>query len=207
MATVHSFLRGEISGKVGDKVYYQMNGKTVVRNMPAKTKWVFTAKQARVQARFKALILYCQKFKHSVIPLVWNKAAESGSGWSLFLKTNAPAFNPDGVPTDVSMLQLSRGKLSLPLELTARRLAQDPSQIEVSWKRNLSLGGVWLWDELMAVSSAQDEYSAILSTGIIRGDLGGTFHLPVLKAEATHLFLFFASSDRTNFSNSVCFVI
>lgn len=129
MATVHSFLRGEISGKIGDKVYYQMNGKTVVRNMPAKTKWVFIAKQARAQARFKAMIHYCQKFKYSVIPLVWNKVTESGSGWSLFFKTNAPAFNPDGVPTDVTMLQLSAGKLILPLEFTAHRLAQEPSVI------------------------------------------------------------------------------
>ncbi|HET6557034.1 MAG TPA: hypothetical protein VFG54_06935 [Prolixibacteraceae bacterium] len=207
MAKVLSLLRGEISGKIGDKVYYQLNGRTVVRNMPAKTKWTPTAKQAKAQQRFKSIIHYCRKFKNSVIPLVWDKLPDSWSGWSLFLKTNAPAFDPDGVPGDVCLLQLSMGKLTLPLEFTAHRKAGDPSVIEVSWKKNLSLGGVLLWDELMAVSAANDEYSSIISTGIKRGDLGGSFLLPALKAPATHLFLFFASNDRNNFSNSVCFEI
>lgn len=207
MATVHSLLRGEISGKMGDKVYYQLNGKTVVRNLPAKTKWTFTAKQTKAQQRFKSIIHYCQKFKYSVIPLIWNKGTQSGSGWSLFMKTNSPAFNPEGVPADVRKLQLSTGKLTLPLQFTAHRKAGDPSVIEVSWNRNLSMGGILLWDELMAISSVNDEYSPILSTGIIRGDLQGSFLLPVLKAEATHLFLFFASNDRTTFSTSVCFEI
>lgn len=207
MARVLSLLRGEIAGKIGDKVYYQLNGQTVVRNRPSKTKWTFTAKQVQSQQRFKSIIHYCQKFKHSVIPLVWNKVRESSSGWSLFLKTNAPAFNSDGVPVDVGKLQLSTGKLTLPLQFTAHRKAGDPSVIEVSWNRNLSMGGILLWDELMAISSVNDEYSPILSTGIIRGDLQGSFLLPVLKAEATHLFLFFASIDRTTFSTSVCFEI
>lgn len=207
MATVLSFINGEISGKLGDKVYYQLNGKTVVRNRPAKRKWIPTPKQAKVQQRLACVVHYCQKFKHSVIPQIWNKLTPASSGWSCFLKANSPAFDQDGIPTDVRLLRLSSGKLTLPLDFTARRNAENATMIEVSWKKNLSIGGVLLWDDLMAISSANDEYSSIVTTGIKRGDLTGTFHLPAMPEQPTHLFLYFASDDRENFTDSICFEI
>ena len=207
MATVHSFITSEISGVLGDKVYYQLNGKTVVRNRPSKRKWVPTPNQAKAQQRLSAIVQYCRKFKHTVIPQVWDKLTPTSSGWSCFMKANAPVFDQDGVPSDVRLLRLSKGKLALPLEFNAQRKPENSTVIEVSWKKNLSMGGVLLWDELLAVCSVNDEYSNIISTGIIRGDLGGSFPLPALKAPATHLFLFFASDDRENFTESVCFEI
>ena len=207
MATVHSFINGEISGTLGDKVFYQLNGKTVVRNRPVKKKRVPTPKQARTRERFTSVMHYCQKFKHTAIPLIWNKLTPTNSGWSCFMKANAPAFDQEGVPSDVRLLRLSAGKLTLPLDFTAKRKADDPTMIEVSWKKNLSMGGVLLWDDLMAISSAHDQYSSILTTGIKRGDLAGSFHLPAVPVQPTHLFLFFASDDRENFTESICFEI
>lgn len=207
MATVHSLFRGEISGTIGDKVYYQLNGKTVVRNRPAKRRWVPTPGQAKSQQRFGCVIHYCQKFKYTVIPLVWNKLTPANSGWSCFVKANSPAFDQEGIPSDVRLLRLSAGKLTLPLDFTAQRNADDPSVVEVSWKKNFSMGGVLLWDDLMAVSAAHHVYSPIVTTAIKRGDLAGSFHLPAIPGDATHLFLFFASADRENFTESMCFEI
>lgn len=207
MATIHSFFTGEISGRLGDKVYYQLNGKTCVRQLPGKRTKPATPEQVKSRQRFTSIMLYCRKFKYTVIPLVWNKVAASSSGWSAFMKANAPAFDKEGMLADVKLLRLSAGKLILPEEFTAKRTLEDPSVIEVSWKRDLNMGGVLLWDDLMALCSSGEEYSNVISTGIKRGELAGSFHLPVLNAQATHLFLFFASGDREDFTESVCFEI
>jgi hypothetical protein len=194
MASLDSFLMGRISGKLGDKVYYQMKGKTYVRSLPASKTKTVTALQLMNQHRFLCILQHSRKFKYSVIPLIWNDRAKTTSGFGLFMKTNGPAFGKDGLLIDPQMLHLSAGKLYNPDEFTAKRKDGEPTIVEVSWQKDGHLGGLPLWDELMAVSTDNDQYSDVIVTGITRHNLGGSFTLPASEAPATHLYLFFASN-------------
>ncbi len=141
-----------------------------------------------------------------VIP-IWNLGSEEMNGYALFMKVNLSAFGPDGIINDQRELQLSTGKLPLPLDLVASRHAAGSSVVEVSWKNDPNLKGIRLQDELMFVSYANVVYSVLSSTGLRRSAQGGTFTLPVKPVDATHVYLFFASIDGNDYSESVCFEI
>ena len=207
MARMTSFLLGDISGRIGDKVYYRRNGKTFVRSLTQKKQAQQTPAQQLQRERFTRMLRFCQKFKYSVIPLIWNDLAKRSSGFNLFMKTNAPAFDAGGEITDPKLIRLSMGKLYVPFEFTAKRTENNPQRVEVAWLKDMHLGGIYLWDELLAVSTANEQYSNIISTGITRGMLGGSFELPDQETPATHLYFFMASGDKRNFSDSICFEI
>lgn len=207
MASLQSFLLNGISGKVGDLVYYQMNGKTYVRSAPQPRTVPPTPLQLRQRERFLTIVRYCQKFRYSVIPRIWNGRAKSTSGFSLFMKTNSHVFLPDGSLSDVKALCLSSGQLFLPQGLTVQRNEDDPTFVDITWEKDAHLGGLPLWDELLCISTGGDLYSGIMQTGFKRGDLKACFELPVLDVPATHLFLFFGSYDKKKYTESVCFEI
>jgi len=207
MAKVRQGLETLLSGKFGDKVYVVRDGKNYIRKVPTRKKDSSTPAMVISQKRFSEIMRFCGMFKNSVIPPIWNIAAQGTSGFRLFQKTNSPAFAPDGSLPDVKKISLSTGKLTLPEGLTAGRPEVDSSIIEVSWLKNLNLGGLHLKDELTVVSSVDGHYSDILETGILRGQLTGSFKLPKLPAPATHIYLFFGSSFHRDYSESVCFEI
>ena len=196
-----------LSGKLGKVVYVQLYGKTYIRSAPRRKKNSWSPRQLLVRKRFGEINNFCGQFKYSVIPQIWNGVAEKMSGYALFLKSNMPAFAPDGSLLDPKLVRLSTGKLTLPLGLEARRSEAEPNIVKVSWPKDLHTGGIHLKDELMAISAADGQYSDILITGILRGSLGGSFELPGLPTPATHIYLFFGSRDRRNYSQSVCFEI
>ena len=108
---------------------------------------------------------------------------------------------------DPKLLRLTTGKLTLPIGLIAGRPEVGGPIIEVSWPQDLNLGGIHLKDELMVISAADGQYSDIMTTGITRNDLNGSFELPVEPNDATHIYLFFESRDRRDYSESVCFEV
>jgi len=119
-----------------------------------------------------------------------------------------PAFDPDGALEDVRKIQLSTGKLPFPPDLLAVRSASDTASIEVNWTEEPHILGQRLSDELMVVSAADSHYSEITQTGIKRGDLQGTFVLPLLRPfPGTHIYLMFTSKDGRDYSPSACFVL
>lgn len=196
-----------LSGKADGKVYVQFNGGTYTRSLPRRTKDSVTPRMLRSQNRFGEVSHFCKKFKWTVIPQIWNAEAVKMSGYAFFMKTNMPAFGPDGNLADPKKLILSTGKLPLPEGLEARRLSPESSTIQVSWQKDLHLGGIHLKDELMVISAADGNYSEITGTGITRLALGGSVELPQLSSPATHIYLFFASKDKRDYSESVCFEV
>lgn len=93
------------------------------------------------------------------------------------------------------------------MDLEATRETAGSDMITVSWKNDPNLKGKRLMDELMAVSAADGHYSALTSTGLLRSAQNGSFTLPVKPADATHVYLFFASQDGMDYTESVCFEI
>jgi hypothetical protein len=197
----------ELSGKADGRVYVQFNGGTYTRSLPRRTKDSVTPSMLLSQKRFGEISHFCKKFKWTVIPQIWKAEAVRMSGYAFFMKANMPAFGPDGSLADPKMLKLSIGKLTLPEGLDARRTAAGSSTIQVNWQKDLHLGGVHLKDELMVISAAGGNFSEITGTGITRLALGGSFERPPLPIPATHIYLFFASKDRRDYSESVCFEV
>lgn len=207
MTKVKGGIESMFSGKFGNMVFVQRDGKTYMRKAPQRKKDASTPAMLLNQKRFAEVMRFCGQFKDTLIPQIWNAAAHGTSGYRLFQKFNSPAFGKDGNLQDPKMLRLSTGKLPLPQGLTAGRPEPGGSVVEVSWLEDLHLGGIHLQDELMAISAGDGQYSEIMSTGILRKDLNGTFELPESGAPATHIYLFFESKDRRDYSESVCFEV
>lgn len=205
MARLKNSLEASISGKIGNVVYVQMDGKTYARAVQKRKKDSWSEKQQLHRQRFRAVNDFCHKLLQEPKRKIWNYASPTGRGYALFVKTNMPIFALDGSMTDVAMLQMTAGKLHLPQALKLERIAGEDSFVQVSWNNDSRLEGKRLKDQLMAISSNGRIYSEILATGIHRSALKGEFRLPELHFPATHIWLFFASEDETEYSASQCF--
>ncbi|MGE5393890.1 MAG: hypothetical protein ACM3P1_04045 [Candidatus Saccharibacteria bacterium] len=211
MARVTNEISSSLSGKAYGQVYVHLNGQTYTRSLPHYKKDSITKGMLQNQTRFKRVNEFCSLFKDSVIPQIWKGVNPKMSGYALFLKTNMAAFGPDGSLQDAGKIQLSTGKLSFPQGLEAKRMETNSNRVEVSWPRQMHIGGAQLKDELMVICSYEGQYTEILATGIVINDLAGTFALPLfsmpLAPSPMHVYLFFASSNRRDYSPSVCFEV
>ena len=196
-----------VSGRIGNVVFYTRNGVNYVRAAPDRKKDSWSPQQELHRQRFsKASYLWSQLKKTKVAP-IWNLAGERMNGYACFIKANMPAYALDGSIIDPKMLKISTGKLHLPMDLEALREHVGSTTITVSWKNDPNLIGKRLDDELMAVSATNGHYSAMTATGLLRSAENGSFTLPVKPVDATHVYLFFASQDRLDYTESVCFEI
>jgi len=196
-----------VSGRIGNVVFYTRNGVNYVRAAPDRKKDSWSPQQLLHRQRFsKASYLWSQLKKTKVAP-IWNLAAERMNGYACFIKANMPAYALDGSIIDPKMLKISTGKLHLPMDLEATRETAGSTVIAVSWKNDPNLKGKRLDDELMAVSVNDGHYSALTSTNLLRSAQNGLFTLPAWPADATHVYLFFASQDKLDYTESVCFEI
>ena len=205
MGKIKSSIDAIVSGKVGPVVFYQLRGKSYVRTVQVRKKDSWTPKQKLMRQRFGRVGKLWNQLKSTHVAEIWNLASEEMNGYAYFMKLNLPAFSPEGSLTNPRELQLSTGKLRLPLDLTASRHAAGSSTVEVSWANDPNLKAVRLQDELMMVSYANGIYSVLSPTGLERSAQSGTFTLPVKPASATHVYLFFASKDKLEYTESVCF--
>ena len=153
MAKVKGGIESMLSGKFGNMVFVQRDGKTYMRSAPKRKKDSSTPAMLLNQKRFGEVIRFCSQFKDTVIPQIWNLAAVGTSGYRLFQKTNSPAFGPDGSLMNQKLLRFSTGKLPLPQGLEAGRPEVGGSIIEASWSQDLKMGGIHLQDELMIISA------------------------------------------------------
>ncbi|HLN74086.1 MAG TPA: hypothetical protein VK205_12380, partial [Prolixibacteraceae bacterium] len=196
-----------VNGKVGNVVFYQLNGETFVKTAQQRTSNSWTEAQQLHRKRFKEASGLWRKIKYSQIPGIWNLGAQKMNGYALFIKTNLPAFATDGSIIDVRMLQFSTGRLPLPQEFTAQRKVAGEPLITATWQNKSQPKGERLEDELMVICSTGDAYTDMMATTIRRKDLGGAFALPVINVPIKHVYLFFASSKRNEYSESVCFEV
>lgn len=207
MAQLKNILGTGISGKLNQVVFYQRNGKTYVRSLPIRKNKICSPAQLLNKQRFAAMQQYAKLFKYVIIPQIWNHASKTLTGKQLFVKTNKSAFDSEGNIPDLKMVQLSTGKLHLPQDITVNRIAEEPTKVHVSWLPDTGGGEMAYWDELMVVASGEGIYSNIQSTGIKRGETGGSFEPPGLETPISHLFLFFGSLDKRHYSPSICFEV
>ena len=194
-----------VSGKLGNLVFYRLNGMSYVRSAPVRKKNSWTPQQLLHRQRFASAAYLWSQLKETNVASIWNLAAVNMTGYAWLMKANMPAFALDGSIIDPKMLKLSTGKLHLPMNMESSRESAGSAIIKVNWKNDPNMKGKRLEDELMAVSAADGHYSAMTPTGLLRSAQGGTFTLPVKPVSATHVYLFFASPDKLDYTDSVCF--
>lgn len=191
--------RGALRGRVGNVVYSEWNGIEVVRSAPVRSKNSWTDKQELHRQRFKAIREYCRKYRLTLIPQIWNLAAENGHGTNLFLKANAPAFALDGELTAVDKLHFSAGSLPFPQQIEAKRLENEPSKLEVRWTNDENLPTVYDHDELMMVAGYPGHFSDPIATGVERKTGEAVIDLPA-DANITGVWIFFRAYKKNGYS-------
>lgn len=211
MAKVKRYVGDHVSGKMGNVVFFQLNGQTYSRMAPHYSKESWNEEQRTHRQRFKNAVAFWRMAREAKISDIWNLGSEKMNSYALFMKANMPAFALDGSVIDPKMLQLSIGKLYLPHGLKALSVGNGVKRVEVEWKNDTLLRGERLKDELMAIITNGRNYLEVMPTGTKRGDLKGSFAVPekenVHMMDFTHVYLFFASQDRKNYTASSCFEI
>ena len=198
-----------VSGKIGNVVFFTRKNQSFVRAAPKRKETQWTPEQQLHRQRFSQAVGLWRKLKNGMVPQIWNLGSQQMNGYALFLKANMPAFGVDGTLLDPKLLQLSVGKLSLPQKLEVKKSEGEGTTVSVTWQNDPLLSAVRLQDELMAVSSADGQYSDVMATGIKREAISGTFELPAFPTPhapgPVHLYLFFASANRKGYTGSDCF--
>lgn len=184
-----------VSGKIGNVVFVNMNGKSYVRAAPQRKTNSWSTDQLLYRQRISRVSALWRALKSEEMSRIWNGAAEQMNGYAWFLKLNMPALEMDGTLIDAKGLKVSDGKLPVPQDLKAERLPGDASMVKVSWQNDPHTSGLRLQDELMAVSYVDGKFSQATPTGLLRSALNGSFALPLHPTNATHVFLFMASGD------------
>jgi hypothetical protein len=193
-----------VSGKIGNVVFYQLHDKSYVRAAPVRKKDSWTEEQQFHRQRISKASGYWRALRSELMSKIWNNAAEQMNGYAWFMKSTMPALEMDGTLIDPKLLKVSVGKLPVPQQLTAIRQPTNAAIIVVSWQNDPHVKGERLNDELMVVSNAGEQFSKVTATGIVRGAKDGSFVLPSHPTLATHVYLFMASRDREEYSDSVC---
>lgn len=196
-----------VSGKIGPVVFFQLNGESYVRASPNRKKDSWDEGQLRHRDRISNVSSFWRALRSAEIQKIWRQAALKMNGYALFMKANMPAFGIDGKLIDPLLLKVSAGKLHVPMHLKAERVPGNPTAMDVSWQNEPHVKSTRLQDELLAISGANGAYSPITPTGLTRSSQNGTFELPHLPANATHIYLFFAPSDREECTGSVSFAV
>ncbi len=191
---------GIVLGKIGNVVYSKWKDIEVLKTAPVRSKNSWSERQIMHRQRFKAITEYCNKYRYTLIPQIWNLAAKNMSGRNLFLRANTPAFAMDGELTAVDKLHFSAGDLPLPQQFTARRKVGDPSKVEAEWTIDENLSPVYLNDELMMVAGNSEQFTALIATGVMRKQGSAVIDLPSDPVNITNIWLFFRAYKKDAYS-------
>jgi len=198
---------GRIVGKMGNFVHSGWKGIEVIKMAPVRSKSSWTEKQLMHRKRFKAISEYCNNYRYTLIPQIWDLTAKNMSGRNLFLKANTHAFALDGTLAAVEKLHFSAGELTLPREMTAKRMDSDPSKVEVTWTDDENLYSFSSYDELMMVAGNAEKFTAPIATGVKRKVGSAVIDLPADPENITNIWLFFRDEKKEGYSWDLWFGI
>ena len=201
MAKITGGTDGSISGAIGGVVFYRMRGKSYARKAPGdRSKNSWSEGQRRYFTRFGKVAAFWGQSTPEAIKAIFDLAAENMTGYNLFLKTNLPAFSSDGSQIDFEWMHLSAGKLPLPHQLRAQRVAGDPEKVEVSWTDDTDEGLAVSRDVLMMTVVRDGKFTAPIATGVFRKQQSAVIQLPAGTGTVQGIYLSFASKERKLYS-------
>ena len=91
MASMKQNVGEQVSGKLGNVVFYQRYGKSYVMAAPTKKKESRSEEQMLYSQRLKKASALWRSLKSEETSKIWNSAAEMMNGYAWFLKANMPA--------------------------------------------------------------------------------------------------------------------
>lgn len=203
-----------LSGKVGNMIYYVMNGKQYVRRVgiPGKerktTKENMTSRQKSNLTRFGGVQRYYAYFRKHIGEAIWKTAGASlnARAINLFHKTNGHCFDDKGRLVDLATFQFSHGELLLPRNIAVER---DGDLFRVTWEEERHERNAAPTDRL-CVGLVYDRYPdsphLALEVSGTRGDLCGEFRPDKDYDCPLHVYCFWAREDGSAFSESIHFL-
>lgn len=204
---------GLISGKIGNMIYYVVDGKQYVRRaaLPGKKrKWEkegIPAKQQGAITRFSMLQSYHSFFKGYVSKEIWKAAgrAEHCRADNLFHKTNYHCFDEEGKFVDFDRFSFSRGELLLPRKIA---LEGDGVNYRLTWEEE-RCGLLTAPEDALCIGVIYEARTGrpqlLKEVSGKRADCEGNFTLNRKEAGTVHIYCFWAREDQTAFSDSVHF--
>ena len=191
-------INGALSGVLGNLVAVKAKDMQIIRIRP-RSRSVWSDKQKQSWKRFKTLTDFWNQFMYSPVQKIWKIADKGQRGINLFIKTNMPAFGPEGELIDPDKLHFSAGKLPLPHRFSAVRTAGNPEKIDVTWDKTEAPGAGSSDDELRMVIANDGKFTGPLSTGFFRKAGVAVIQSAGLET-AQAVYLSFASDKRKMYS-------
>lgn len=197
MAVSKNILLQGVSGRVGDLIIYQLNGKTCVRMMPEE-EIKLSPKMLEHQERWAGVAAFYQAVKSLGLYGVWKRAAEgvAHSGYNLFVRRHQMVFSAEAEVADMSRLAVTVGRLGVPDGM--RVAAREGETVELAWEYGTGYPNAGAEDRLRVVMAEQGEGWRVEMPEIgdwRRKHCRATIRLPTEWAEAGHMYCFFESES------------
>ncbi|MDR1756055.1 MAG: hypothetical protein LBR65_03720 [Culturomica sp.] len=194
-----------ISGTLGNLVFYQRNGATYVRTKPTTYRDAKTEKQLLLRGRFAGCNYLYKCLQADIFRRVWKMAAK-GTGKNaknMFVRHNIHAFGKEQEITDYQRLHFSTGLLPLPrnLELECRNTHDCLLHWEYDPQEAIGSPG----DRLYLVEFQSNLRIRIHETGVCRREREALFSTFYTIDKGTHLYAFWGNETGTSFSPSYYF--
>ncbi len=193
-----------LQGRVGNLVFYNVQGVTRIRSVPLMVRNPETPVQQAVRKRLIAAVLFYRRLKATPLRTVWQIAARDMpvSGYNLFLKWNIHAFNDRTLGTP-SALNMTCG--SLPRMNDLQLAGRSGRSVTLTWSNSLEVAGNLAGDRLQVVALFERRmYSPVWLKGVqaCRCDRKAVIDLEQENFRRAHLYCFFRSPDGGAFSVS-----
>ncbi len=191
-----------ISGTLGNLVFYQRNGGTYIRMKPTKYRDKKTDKQVLLRGRFAGCNYFYKCLQADMFRQVWKTVAKDTgkNAQNMFIRHNIHAFGKEQGITDYERLHFSAGLLPLPRKLgLERRNAHD---CRVYWEYNPREAIGSPTDRLYVVELHTDLRIRLHETGVCRREGEALFSTFYAIDKETHLYGFWGNEAGTSFSPS-----
>lgn len=205
MAVVKKGPMKGFSGKLGDLVFYQNKGKTIVRPLGVYTK-APTNGQKTVRAKCKLLADFLRPLKN-VVKLGYG-IVETGLKDNAYNQavsyhyTNAITGVYPDFEIDYSKVLLCSGQMPVEPEI---KVTLTDLGLKFEWPTENSLPGTHWTDQAILIACAPASSKAMYFLGAARRNQG-TDHLPlrsIPRGQLLETYLAFVSDDRSSISDSI----
>lgn len=209
MGIIHSSMLGRINGSMGNLVFYQLNGKTVVRQKPGPRKKPASERQIYQQTAFSIGQKFVTPLRESLNFTMKKKGAsfESGTNRTLSWLIKNAIVPEDKVPVLYpERVKISKGWL---VGMDNPSATREGATIKISWQANAWQGSAREEDRLFVIAYAPESKRVYtVYEGNYRKSGEQLIELPWNEPEIGQVYIyaaFYAQNGRVReFSDSVC---
>lgn len=197
----------KFQGKIGNLIYYTMNGETFARraSIPGKPRKPRTETQRKLSSRFTIVQKLYSFYKQKISPDIWRLAGklQGKMAANLFFMENHGCFDGEGKMAAPDMFHFSAGELLLPWDIQVAPLGEG--HFRVTWREERDVSTTAPDDELRVGVIYDSTLLGITWANQMEGRRGegqGEFSLDTGKESGAHVYLFFARADGSAYSPS-----